>query len=374
MIKEFGITGRVNNITLFAQVKCMNRRFIIQTLGMSLVILLVPFFINKSLALMPSASIGFNINKSISDANYLQFKIEATEYDIIHVWLEDGDGETIRISFNPQDDYDQGDYELVEEDDFLFIYFSSSTITYESESFENLVSLFLSEDDDSTFDLTDDPEITRIQIFITNSLKLYSIAFADNEDFDDPCWEKNASDWSNLNDFRSDGGDIDLSSTDIRFYNSYIQISNTALSSLHSYFPWSIGWNQPYFGWNQPYNYGWNQPSYGWNQPYYGYQQFYYPYGYQQSYNLNVDPWIWEGEPPAGWRPPPPPWYYQPPTLANDVGGYPFGHQQFFNPYGYQAFIADDDYNPYPPINWSRVIWQDPFSGYDPITGAFFII
>ena len=201
-------------------------------------------------------------------------------------------------------------------------------------------------------------------MFITNSIKLHSITFADNEDFDDPCWEKDASDWNNLYDFRSDGGEVG-SSTDIRFYNSYIQITNTALSSSPSYFPWGIGWNQTYFGWNQPY-YGWNQPSYGWNQPY-------YPYGNQQFYNPNVDPWIWEGQPPAGWRPPLPPYgYYQPPTLANDFGSDPFGYRQFFNPYGYQSFIAYDDYNP--PINWSRVIWQDPFNGYDPVTGARFII
>ena len=58
MIKMFRTTGSINNITLFAQMKYMNRRFIIQTLGMSLIILLVPFFINKSLAMLPSASIG----------------------------------------------------------------------------------------------------------------------------------------------------------------------------------------------------------------------------------------------------------------------------------------------------------------------------
>lgn len=342
MIKMFRTTGRVNNITLFAHMKCMNRRFIIQTLGISLVILLVPFFINKSLAMMPSASFGFSINESISDAKYLQFKIEATEHYILHVWLEDGYGETIRISFSPEDDYEQGDYKVIEDDDYLLIDFSSSTTTYESESFEDLVSLFLSEDDDSTFDLTDDPEITRIQMFITNNIKLYSITFADNENFDDPCWEKDASDWNNLYDFRSDGGEVG-SSTDIRFYNSYIQITNTALSSSPSYFPWSTGWNQTYFGWNQPY-FGWNQPYYGWNQPSYGWNQPYYPYGNQQLYNFNVDPWIWEGQSPAGWQPPLPPYgYYQPPTLANDYGSDPFGYQQFYNPYyGYNEL-----YSPY---------------------------
>ena len=40
-VKEFGTTGRGNNTTLFAQVNCMNRRFIIQTLGMSLVMIMI---------------------------------------------------------------------------------------------------------------------------------------------------------------------------------------------------------------------------------------------------------------------------------------------------------------------------------------------
>lgn len=103
------------------------------------------------------------------------------------------------------------------------------------------------------------------------------------------------------------------------------------ISLLHGY------QQQPYnYGWNQPYNYGWNQPSYGWNQP--------YNYGWNQ--------------PPYGWNPP----YF---------GGY----QQPYNPYGYQQFFDDDDYDYYPPhTDWSRIIWQDPFSGYDPLTGAFVII
>jgi hypothetical protein len=181
---------------------------------------LAPFFINKALALMPSSSIGFDINKSISDANYLQFKIEAAEHYSVSVWLEDGDGETIKIRFSSQDQYDPGDYKMAEEEDRLTMYFSSSTITYESESFEDLISLFLSEDDDSTFDLTDDPEITRIQISGGMYFNFYSIALADNEDFDDPSWRKDAADWSNLNDFISDGGDALPSH--MQFYNSYI--------------------------------------------------------------------------------------------------------------------------------------------------------
>jgi len=290
MIKKW-LIGRVNSIPLLAKVKCMNRRFIIQTLGISLVILLAPFFINKALASYAASSIGFDINKSISDARYLQFKIKAAEHYRVTVWLEDGDGETIKITFSSQDDYTQGDYELDEEEDYLFIDFSSSTITYESEPFEDLISLFLSEDDDSTFDLTDDPEITRIQISGGMYFNFYSIALADNEDFDDPSWSKDAADWSNLNDFLSDGGDALPSH--MQFYNSYIHVTNTPLYSSPSYNPWgmsdiggpyfgwsqpSFGWSQPYFGWNQP-SYGWNQPySYGWNQPSYGWDAYNYMY------------------------------------------------------------------------------------------------
>jgi len=312
----------------------MNRRFIICTLGMSLVILLAPFFINNALASYAASSIGFDINEPISDASYMQFKIEAAEHYRVTVWLEDGDGETIKISFSSQDDYSQGDYELDEEEDYLFIYFSSSTITYESESFDDLISLFISEDDDSSFDLTDDPEITRIQISGGMYFNFYSIALADNEDFDDPSWSKDAADWSNLNDFLSDGGDT--LPYHIQFYTTYIHVTNTPSYSSPSYSsptysPWGMsntGWNQPYFG---------------------GYQQPYFPYRYQQS-------------------------YFQPPFYGNDFGSSPFGYRQPYNPYRYQQF-----FNPYedlssPPINWSSVIWEDEFSGYDPTTGHYFII
>ncbi len=331
----------------------MNRRFIIRTLGISLVILLAPFFIKNALASYAASSIGFDINESISDTNYMQFKIETAEHYSVSVRLEDGDGETIEIRFRSQDQYDPGDYKLDEEEDRLTMYFSSNTITYESESFEDLISLFLSEDDDSTFDLTDDPEITRIQISGGMYFNFYSIALADNEDFDDPSWSKDAADWNNLNDFISDGGDI--LPYHIQFYNTYIQVTNTPLYSSPSYSsPTYFPWGMSNTGWNQPYNYGWNQPSYGWDQPSYGWDQPSYGWNQPYSYGWNQPSYGWN-QPSYGWNQP-------------SFGGY----QQPYNPYGYQQFFRDDDYCP--PINWSSVIWDDEFSGYDPLTGHYFII
>ncbi len=96
----------------------------------------------------------------------------------------------------------------------------------------------------------------------------------------------------------------------------------------------SSGWNPQYnsynYAWNQPYGYGgWNQPAYGWNQPAYGWNQPYFGGYQQQSFN-------------------------------------PYGYQQSYNPYG--GYLSS------PPINWTSVIWEDEFSGYDPTTGHYFII
>jgi len=293
----------------------MKKIWLLKVLAITFIIFISHILIiNNALALMPSSSIGFDINESISDASYLQFKIEAAEHYTVTMCLEDGDGETIKIRFSSQDDYDPGDYKLNEEEDRLTIYFSSSTITYESEPFEDLISLFLSEDDDSIFDLTDDPEITKIQINGGMYFNFYSIALADNEDFDDPCWSKDAADWSNRNDFISDGGDP--LPYNIQFYTTYIHVTNTPSYSSPSYssptyFPWGMsntGWNQPYFGgYQQPYNPYRDQQSY-FQPPFYGNNFGSSPFGYQQ--------------PPYG--------YYQPPTLANDMIGYP----TFNNPYG----------------------------------------
>ncbi len=152
----------------------MNRKSIIQILGISLAVFFVPFFINKASAMMPSACIGLYINESISDASYLQWKIETTEHYSVNIWLEDGDGEIINIIFSTSDNYDPGDYEVDEDGEYLRVYFSDSTITNESESFEDLISLAVSEADESNFDLTDDPEVTRLQIFGGDNFKLYS--------------------------------------------------------------------------------------------------------------------------------------------------------------------------------------------------------
>ena len=190
----------------------MNRKSIIQIVGMSLIILLAPFFIKQALAFAdPSGSISFEVNKPISEAKYLQWEIEGATF--INV--------TLNISRNGSDVFFGFTSSEVEDEvrrDRLYITFPGDNKTYESGPFEDLISLFLSENSDSDYEVPDEIKIKRIDVFVKNSIKFYSIALTDNEDFDGPCWRKDARNWRNNNDFLLDGGSF--THADIRFYTS----------------------------------------------------------------------------------------------------------------------------------------------------------
>lgn len=100
-------------------------------------------------------------------------------------------------------------------------------------------------------------------------------------------------------------------------------------------------------GYGYPYRYGYQPPPYwyyqpptlandfggspfGYQQPYnpYGYQQPYNTYSYQQPYNPYADPWIGEGESPPGWQPPQPPPWYTPIYSPHD-----FSFEYLIRPY-----------------------------------------
>jgi len=179
----------------------MKKIWLLKVLGIILIIFISHILIiNKALASQASPSIGFNINESISEAKYLKWKIKATESYSVTVRIEDTYGKTVNISFSPDDESDQVDYELDEEVDYLFVTLPIDNNTCESESFEDLIDFFLSEDDDSTFKLNNNTVIKRIQISGID-FKLYSITLADSDNFDNPFWTRDAADWENLNDF-----------------------------------------------------------------------------------------------------------------------------------------------------------------------------
>ena len=302
--------------------------------------------------------------------------------------MKDNDNNTFRVQYQTENDIDTGDYKDDDDDnDELSIFLDEDEyVTGHDETFNSFThgnSFSLDEYINTHWQKREynggSAKLEKIRIY-GNEFKLYYIAI-DDGDFADPTWELDVSDekWDDLGDFKNDGHslrDLDEYSTaftDIAFLGDCIYITI-------DFIPGGGFLPSPY--WNQTYNYGWNQPYFG------GYQQPYNPYGYP-----------WADQPPYG--------YYQPPTLANDFGFSPFGYQQPYNPYGYQQSYNpygyqqqsynygwnqpsygwnqpyfggyQQSFNPYedfssPPINWSSVIWEDEFSGYDPTTGYYFII
>jgi len=165
---------------------------------------------------------------------YIRWEIKAEKaYDVV-VYMEDDDGNEFSIVFRTRDDeneYDTSDNDRLvvgigKEDDYYFD--GNNKRIYESKSFTYLTSKHSSENSSITYNFDDDTTINEICIY-GEDFKLYSIALADTDYFDDLCWEREARDWGNLWNFENDNGKIS-DDTDIAFSSSYINVTEKSSS------------------------------------------------------------------------------------------------------------------------------------------------
>ncbi|MBN2435562.1 MAG: hypothetical protein JXK07_09895 [Spirochaetes bacterium] len=207
----------------------MNKKQSLKTVGIILCLFIALFFVHTTESIaFSSANIEFDIDESVEDAKYLQWKIKASKDYMVYIYLRSKDGELLCIKFDTRKS--KGDYDF-SKDYSLYVgigsdYADGDAEVYESESFYDLISLYISEKDDSEFYSPDTAKIEMIRI-AGDDFSLYSITLADNYDSDDPCWQKDASDWDNLNDFNADGGSIPeffLNITNMSFYDQYVHV------------------------------------------------------------------------------------------------------------------------------------------------------
>ena len=331
----------------------------LKVLGIHLLLFIALFLVVKpTQASSPDAITRPSI--SFSDINelaeYIQWEIKANENYRIEINMEDEDGNKFSISFDTNEYYEEYD---TSDDRALRIvighdddYANGTKKMYTSRSFSYLTSKHFSENNDITYNYTNEATVRSIYI-VGIDFSLYSISLDDSDTFDDPCWQKDASDWDDLNDFENDGGEIDT------LGNPYIQFNSTNISvtkkqernySANYPYPLGIGYLSPpnpnYFVYQQPYPYAYQQPfnPYGYQQSYnpyeFGYQQSFNPYSYQQTYS------------PFG--------YYGYQQAYN-----PYDHQQAYNPYGYGY---QQPYNTY--SGYQQTYNYQPYNyGYQPNYG-----
>ena len=235
----------------------MEKIRLLKVWGISLFLMGSFFFTaNQSLAEKPWVELG-EIDESADDAQCIKWEIKAEKaYDVV-VYMEDDDGNEFSIVFRTRDDendYDTSDNDRLvvgigKEDDY---YFDDTKRIYESKSFTYLTSKHSSENSSITYNFDDDTMVNEIHIY-GEDFKLYSITLADNDYFDNLCWEKDASYWGNFWNFENDNGKIS-NDTSINFSSSYIHVTE---KKFNQYYPVLYG---GLYGSNL---YGGPGPSYG---------------------------------------------------------------------------------------------------------------
>ena len=263
----------------------MMKTWPLKVFGINL-LLFIAFFlvVNASQASSPDVwtrpSISFSdINES---ADYIQWEIKANENYTIEVNMVDEDGNKFGISFNTNDYYEE--YDTSDNDDLRVVighdedYADGTKKTYTSKFFSYLTSKHLDENNDITYNYTN--EATVKTIYITGfDFSLYSLSLKNNDSIDESCWERDASDWDDLNDFKNDDGEISsIANPYIEFNNSNIHVTQKKEPNSSVYFP---GYNYPGYGmYGYPYN---GYPNYS---PNYGGYPNYYP----DRYAIPVSP------------------------------------------------------------------------------------
>ncbi|MEW5804489.1 MAG: hypothetical protein AB1847_20540 [bacterium] len=297
--------------------KNSNKEAFLKVLGIILFLFTSLFFVaNQTLAwYMPMIEFPL-INKSANDAKYMQWKIKAQRAYNIEVHMEDDEGNDFIIEFETKDEHDDEDYDASDNDRLVVRidenYYDDTERIYESASFSDLMSLHLSKNSNVAYNCTGDVIIKKIIIY-GNDFTLYSITLADNKSFNNPCWEKDASNWNNLGDFEDDDGKVpDAEHTFIQFNNSNIHVtkkytegsyrpiyppnmnygfyvSPSYIGSANAYY-WPSQWSSFDFYYNNLYSYNSNNV---------GFANYYSePYDYAWSYNYNVPlMYIWICQP-----------------------------------------------------------------------------
>ena len=210
----------------------------LKVLGIGLFLIVSLFFMaNRSLAEKPWIEFD-DIDESADDAQFIRWEIKAEKaYDVV-VYMEDDDGNEFSIVFRTRDDeneYDTSENDRLvvgigKEDDY---YIDDTKRTYESRSFAYLTFKHSSENSSIDYNFDDDTTINEIRIY-GEDFNLYSIALADNDYFDDLCWEREAIDWGNFGNFQNDDGKASTNAS-IYFSNSYIHITEKPDSFTPTY-------------------------------------------------------------------------------------------------------------------------------------------
>jgi len=206
--------------------------------GIGLFLFVSLFFIaNRSLAEKPWIQFD-DIDESADDAQFIKWEIKAEKaYDVV-VYMEDDDGNEFSIVFRTRDDeneYDTSNNDRLvvgigKEDDY---YFDNTKRIYESKSFAYLTFKHSSENSSITYNFDDDTMVNTIRIY-GEDFQLYSIGIADNDYFDDLCWEREAIDWGNFGNFQNDDGKVSPD-TSISFSSSYIHVTEKTSSYIPVY-------------------------------------------------------------------------------------------------------------------------------------------
>jgi len=266
----------------------MKKIWLLKVFRINLLLFIALFLVvNASQASSPDIwtrpSISFSdINES---ADYIQWEIKANENYRVEVHMVDEDGNKFGISFNTNDYYEE--YDTSDNDDLRVgighdeDYADGTKKTYTSKFFTYLTSKHLDENNDITYNYTNGATVKTI--YITGfDFSLYSISLKNNDSIDESCWERDASDWDDLNDFKNDDGEISsLANPYIEFNNSNIHVTQKKETNYPVNYPYPLSYLSPpnpnYFGYQQPYN------------PY-RYQQSYSLSGWNQQYNYNGYP------------------------------------------------------------------------------------
>ncbi len=266
----------------------MKKIWLLKILGINLLLFIALFLVAKATR-ASSPDVLTRPNISFSDINesaeYIQWEIKANENYVVEVNMVDEDGNKFSISFNTNDYYEEYDTSdnnslivgIGDDDDYA----DGKKKIYTAKFFSYLTSKHLSENNDITYNYTNEATVRTI-IIAGLDFSLYSITLDDNDNFDDPYWERDASDWDDLDDFEADDGKIsDLANPYIQFNNSNIHVTKKIEPNYPVNYPYPTSYLSPpvpnYLGYQQPYN-----PN--------GYQQSYSPSGWNQPYNYSGSP------------------------------------------------------------------------------------
>ena len=166
----------------------MKKRRFLKVMEILSVFTILFFMAGYSMAQQNNAWIEFgDIDQSAEDAQYIQWEIKASKFYGVTIYFEDDDGDDFEVTFNTEDGNDKAysDYFIVKIGDN---YYDTNP---SREMFEADLDAIINDDWDGAHSYTagdPDAKIEKIRVAGDN-LQFYSITLADNENFDNPCWQ-----------------------------------------------------------------------------------------------------------------------------------------------------------------------------------------